>query len=303
MPLGLGTTMASSDNVSTAVQKNLAPADLFLNTYSGASVAYSFRKLDNSYSGNCIRVVNDSSVALDIGFDGSGYLDTSAIATHCGSGNGKISLWYDQSGNSRNALAAKSDNQPLIFSSGSMVEVNNKAAALFDGGDRMVTGAFQAHTGSFYAVGVVQTPSSIGNENIFTQDDAQGTPQVRTAQYLRTASSTSSGRVVVFNTSGSNFADPSTSVSTSDQVMLSSYATSGGVIESFDNSATNGTSSYTGTLATNNQVAAIGSNTGSVSPGAFFNGHIQEIVLWDGDQGSTTRSNIERDVNGYYIIF
>ena len=207
--LGLGTSILSSDISATAVQKNLGPADLFLNTYSGASAAYSFRKLDNSYSGNCIRVVNDSGVSLDIGFDGSGYLDTSAIATHCGSGNGKISIWYDQSGNSRIALALSAANQPLIFSSGSMVEVNNKAAALFDGGDRMVTTAFQAHTGSFYAMCVVQTPSSIGNENIFSQDDAQGTPQVRTAQYLRTASSTSSGRVVVFNTSGSNFADPS----------------------------------------------------------------------------------------------
>lgn len=301
--LGLGTSVLSSDISATAVQKNLGPADLFLNTYSGASAAYSFRKVNKDYTGNCIRVKNDSNVALDIGFDSSGYLDTAAIATHCGSGDGKISIWYDQSGNSRDASAVFGTKQPLIFSSGSIIEVNNKAAALFDGGDRLTTTAFQAHTGSFYAMCVVQTPSSIGNENIFAQDDAQSTPQVRTAQYLRTASSTSSGRVVVFNTSGSNFADPSTSISTSSQVMLSSYATSGGVIESFDNSATNGTASYTGTLATNSQIAAIGSNTGSVTPGAYFNGHIQEIILWDGDQGSTTRSNIERDVNGYYIIF
>ena len=81
------------------------PAALLLDTYTGASLAYSFRHLNSSYTGNCIRVQNDSAVNLDIGFSG-GYLDTSALSTHCGSGGGKITIWYDQSGNGVDATQA-----------------------------------------------------------------------------------------------------------------------------------------------------------------------------------------------------
>ncbi|MGA0984023.1 MAG: aminotransferase class I/II-fold pyridoxal phosphate-dependent enzyme, partial [Burkholderiaceae bacterium] len=47
-----------------------------------------------------ILVVHDLAYA-DIGFDGSGELDTTALAAHCGSNDGFVSKWYDQSGNSR----------------------------------------------------------------------------------------------------------------------------------------------------------------------------------------------------------
>lgn len=65
-----------------------------------AVAALGFKKLRNAYTGDCIKVRRESDNAtLDIGFDANGDLDTAAIATFCGSSQGTIQVWYDQSGN------------------------------------------------------------------------------------------------------------------------------------------------------------------------------------------------------------
>lgn len=62
--------------------------------------AQSFRKLISSYSGPCIQVRRLSdNTTQDIGFDGNGNLDTSAISSFCGASVGTVAKWYDQSGN------------------------------------------------------------------------------------------------------------------------------------------------------------------------------------------------------------
>ena len=275
----------------------------FLDTYSGSSLAFSFRQLSGSAT-NCIEVTNDSGIAQDIGFS-SGYLDTSAISTHCGSGSGRISKWYDQSGNNRHSSQTSTSQMPLIFQSGIMLNVNVKASARFDGGDRLVIASNTVHTGSFYGTSVIMTSSSIPNGSILNQDDSYNVPstnRVRIAQYLRTGSANGgTARIVVFNTSGSNFADNTASIGTNTQMQISSYATSSGTIEVFVNSSSNGSSSYTGTLKTGSHELAIGSNVHGSTPGSYFNGSIQEVILWDGDQ-SSDRSSIESDIDTYYSI-
>lgn len=273
--------------------------DRILDTYTGASMAYSFRKLSSSYSGYCIKVQNDSAVDLDIGFSG-GYLDTAAIAAHCGSGDGKISVWYDQSGNGINATQSSASSMPTIYSSGSLNQVNSKAAASFDGGDLLWSSSTtQVHNGSWYATSVVKTPSSIGNEQILCQDDSNTGDRI--AQYLRTGSSTTSARTVVFNTSLSSFADNTASISTSTQMQISAYATSSGAFEATVNSSGNGSSSYTGTLNTGSYYFSIGASTRVSLPIAYWSGNMQEIIFWDGDQ-SSSRSSIESEIDTYYSI-
>jgi hypothetical protein len=70
---------------------------------SGAA-AYSLRKLRTAYTGNAIRVRRSSdSAETNIGFGSDGNLNTTALLAHCGSGDGFVTTWYDQSGNGRNA--------------------------------------------------------------------------------------------------------------------------------------------------------------------------------------------------------
>ena len=276
-----------------------AAATFLLDTFSGATLAFSFRQLKSGVS-NCIDVVNSSGSTATIGFS-SGYLDMDALDAHCGVGSGTISRWYDQSGNNRHANQGTSSKRPTIYSSGSRVVVNSKMAASFDGNDRLVISAAQVHTGSFYANCTIRTGSTVANSSILNQDDAFPSTRVRIAQYLRTAASGTTARVVVFNTAVQNFADNSPALTANTQIQISAYATATGTIEAFDNGTTNGSSSYTGTLKTGSHELAIGSSVHGSSPSAFFTGHIQEVILFDGDQ-PTNRSSIETDVDTFYSI-
>jgi hypothetical protein len=92
-----------------------------LDSYPGAAVAYSLRKLRTAYSGNCIRVRRSSdSTEQDIGFAPNGLLDATSLLSFVGAGDGFITTWYDQVG-SNNATSATTTQQPLIVSSGGLV--------------------------------------------------------------------------------------------------------------------------------------------------------------------------------------
>ena len=110
----------SSDEVEPSV-------DLLLDTFGTDNIlAYSVRKLRTAYTGDCMRVRNGSSVELDIGFDSSGNLDESALLTHCGSGDGFVVKWYDQSGNGGDIENSTTAEQPQIVSSGAVLKSNGK---------------------------------------------------------------------------------------------------------------------------------------------------------------------------------
>jgi hypothetical protein len=108
-------------------------ASYLLDTYSGAAAAYSLRKLRNSYTGSAIRVRRSSdNTSQDIGFDANGNLDTASMLSFVGSGNGYISIWYDQSGSSPNGTQETSSYQPKIVNSGSLVTDGGKPSVLFN---------------------------------------------------------------------------------------------------------------------------------------------------------------------------
>ena len=99
-----------------------------LDSYSGAGVAYSVRKLDKDYAGYCMRIkrLSDNST-LDIGFDSNGDLDESAITTFCaGSVDATVTIWYDQSGNGYDLTPNVGNNTLLICDNGVVLEKNSR---------------------------------------------------------------------------------------------------------------------------------------------------------------------------------
>lgn len=93
-----------------------------LDFFPNAATAYSLRRLRFSYTGSAIRVRRSSdNTEQDIGFDIAGGLDTTSITSFCGSGNGFVTTWYDQSGNGRNITQTTASNQPRIVTSGSII--------------------------------------------------------------------------------------------------------------------------------------------------------------------------------------
>jgi len=119
--LGLGGVMTSTKN---------PPPSLLLDTYSGAAAAYSLRKLRSAYTGAAVRVRRSSDNAeTDIGFVNN-ELDTATLLTFCGANTGYVPVWYDQSGNARNASQTTALNQPVIIQSGVLVTDGGKVAVI-----------------------------------------------------------------------------------------------------------------------------------------------------------------------------
>jgi hypothetical protein len=119
-----------------------------LDTYPNAAAAYSVRKLRIAYTGSAIRVRRSSdNTETDIGFSGAN-LDTSALTSFCGSSNGFVTTWYDQSGNSRNATQTTAANQPQIVSSGSVLNnINGLPTIQFDGiNDNLTSSSFTSQS-------------------------------------------------------------------------------------------------------------------------------------------------------------
>lgn len=94
---------------------------------------HSLRLYSDLYTGSAIRVrrsVDDEQ--LDIGFVNSA-LDTTSIISHCGTGSGYVSIWYDQSGNNYIATQSITTQQPAIMITGSICLQNFQPTIRFDG--------------------------------------------------------------------------------------------------------------------------------------------------------------------------
>jgi len=160
------------------VRTTTAPSsDLLLDTYTGAAAAYSVRKLDKDYTGYAIRVREDSGdTEADIGFDSNGDLDTAAIATHCGSANGYVVTWYDQSGNSNNATQSTAGSQPQIYNGTAVITENGKPALNFTS-DYLDTNDISISAGGTFSTFHVEKKNSASSIGFFMgKNTSAGSP-------------------------------------------------------------------------------------------------------------------------------
>lgn len=89
----------------------------------------------SAHGGPCLRVrrSNDGDEA-DIGFAGSGALDTGTLLAFAGAASAYATRWYDQSGNGRDAVQATAALQPRIVNAGVLdVGPNGRPCLVFSG--------------------------------------------------------------------------------------------------------------------------------------------------------------------------
>jgi len=270
--LGLGTSVNRGGFVSGAAAAKL------LDTYSSAAAAYSLRQLSDSYSGNAVKVRRASDdTELDIGFS-SGELDTSALATHCGSSNGFVVTWYDQSGNSNNATQSTAANQPKIYDATAERHIteNGKPAIEFDGGNDglnispAILASSQKYTFTVHAVDSGDTVWSIFCEAVSTD-------------VVPLAQSGSGGGIVFGYTLNSLHKDGGSAFSGTRNDLYSAYTSAGQALTTIDFSGDG-----IGVLFQRNSF--------------LMTGTAQEIVIYGSDQ-SSNRTAIEAEINTFYSIF
>ena len=142
-----------SNKADVARAKAVPPVGKLVST--GDSYAmYGLRKVKDDYTGNCIEVRRGSDDApANIGFDAHGNLDEAALLTHCGSNDGFIKTWYDQSGGTSFDLAQSgSGKQPKIVNSGSILRANGRPIMTFDGGNDLVKRSIGTDDGSPHSI-------------------------------------------------------------------------------------------------------------------------------------------------------
>ncbi|MFN8777056.1 MAG: arabinofuranosidase catalytic domain-containing protein, partial [Flavobacteriales bacterium] len=134
-----------------------------LSTTQTAQAAYSVRRIASAYSGPAMRVRRSSDNATqDIGFTASGDLDQAALLSFVGSNDGFVTVWYDQSGNMRNATQTNTTQQPRIVSAGVIDLANTRPTLSLLGNQNMVTSLTNAQaTGA----GITATFSAVFRTN------------------------------------------------------------------------------------------------------------------------------------------
>jgi hypothetical protein len=254
---------------------------LLLDRYPGAAAAYSLRKLSVNYNGPAIRVRRSNDNAeQDIGFSGNGDFNESALVSFVGANSGFVSVWYDQSGNSRNATRLVADDQPRIVNAGTVKRTNGKVSIEGDNTDYLET----ASNFSF------QQLHSVGKINSYTTINyIVGSATVGIWYGGSSATAQGLGGFDGTNTRGITGEDLNQHLGWHSMRGLILYVAKDGTAET-----------NTGTFAASLSINRLFGR--AVLGGTFFQGDIQELIFYNYDN-SSNRTTIESDINSYYKIY
>lgn len=255
-------------------------------TYEGASVGYSLRKL-SSTADFAIRVRRDSDNAtLDIGFVGED-LDTVSLLAFVGSDSCFVTIWYDQSGNGNHARMTSASNQPRIVNAG-VLEVKNGLPAVrsvFASSNYMQLDSTITEIDNTKIV--VGARVSGGNLNTFGSTPVNG---VNKSALMRFAGS-------LFYINDGSFINASDPVNNDNQTLMTGYHTSSNSYLRKDGALISSSPSALTTENTINEIMAYISDNGYYSD-AYF----QEIIHYPTSK-YTDATGIENNINTYYGIY
>lgn len=263
-----------------------------LDTYPNAAAAYSVRRLSSTYEGALIRVREDSGdTEADIGFDANGNLDTAALLSHCGANNGYVVTWYDQSGNSNNAIQESAANQPEIVTAGAINSENGNPCLTLNGSSMnldLPAGLLpftNQENNSCYAITKANNNSTRERVVFFGSG---------TSTRMNLAYDNRLNGVTYVNSTGFSNGVFTTTIKRGFQFML--FADKSGTTQELFSNTTS--------IGSNSKGNDVDVANGSLFAGdtiQFFNGTCQEVVLFNESYKSQI-SGIFNNVNEYYTL-
>ena len=270
---------------------------LLLDEYPNAAAAYSLRRVNSRYTGPLIRVRRDSTGqdAQDIGSIGEA-LDTVALKAFVRNNSGYVTTWYDQSGNARNATQTTAANQPRIVNVGVIDIKNGKPSIRFLGSGKGFLSYKFAAPNTNWAYYVTIAMDNVASNNVIWGIDGAGYQQNGMYNYTGGYSLNSTGVNADFSTG--SFSNNILFLKLSQYLSNNTgYFSDNGVLSSTTSRLVGGVP-YT-----------VGNRTnfilGDYPPDNInygFIGNMSEFIVYPSDQ-TTTRTQIERNINSYYAIY
>jgi hypothetical protein len=283
---------------------------LLLDSYSSnLAGVYSVRKLLAGYAGSCLRVRRSSdSTEQDIGWS-SNALDLSALASFVGSSTGYVVRWYDQSAFARHLDTVDSDATAPTIRASSTTEVNTKGlprAKFLSSSMQRIYRTSTFNISSFVAAGGANTcllVCNVTSDGTNTQTPiSHGNSSVNPRFLMHVPYTTDilydHGNNGNLRVSVTNPADIYTLDTNIFGFRARSAATSEETIRQQGTSLVSTT--FSGSYTDSAKRFSLGANYGGTynSP---FNGHIQEVIIWNADIGASALAAIEADATAYYI--
>lgn len=128
---------ATTTSMPSLVSNSIYTHTQILNDLPVPKAAYSLRKLINTYNGPALNVRRNDNSTQDIGFLSNGELDENSLLAFVGSGNGFVTIWYDQSGNAKHGIISNGTDQPLIVANGIVCKHQSQPAIRFYSSDKI----------------------------------------------------------------------------------------------------------------------------------------------------------------------
>lgn len=268
-----------------ASSRSSAPsAALLLDTYTGAAAAYSVRKLRSAYTGYCMQIRRSSDSAyLDVGFNGSGLVDTTAITSFVGSNSAIVYKWYDQTGNGRDAISSLSEPTPKIVVSGVLQTLESLPTIKFVQVSGCGFRTLYNLVSPFSIIGVLAQDAGFNlSSRIFSADNTQN---FITIGRVNVTSIYTDGDVVNF---------PSKILSQTYLISFMRQSTSNYVYQ-------NGTI-VPNTSTRSNNWGAFSINSGLGQANEPVDCRVSEVILYPNNQVSNI-TGINSNINSYYTIY
>ena len=203
--------------------------------------------------------------------------------------NGFVETWYDQSGNSNDVTQATAGSQPKIVNAGSLVTVGGRASFKFDGSSDFLeretyTQGSLSQPNTFFSVAELD---AYADENRKVYDG-----HVSTARNMLQLNTAGNGQFAHF---------AGTVAATGEDADADRHLFTSLINGASSDLRIDGTSKTTANTASQAMTGiVIGAN--NVPTSNFWDGDIQEIIIYNSNQSSTTTA-VETNINSHYSIF
>jgi hypothetical protein len=228
---------------------------------------------------------------MDIGFTAQGDLDTTSLKSFIGANSAYVTVWYDQSGNAKNATQTSEQNQPRI--------INNGLLDLY--GERP---SIAALGNNYFNLPNATVP--VGNSNYTINFPMRVTGDPGSFGIIGSGDYGAGNRVNAIRTEGNgqmmnywwgnDLYSPVLPLKNSNRIMT----------YQFDN--TSGRKFYdAGSLINENSNTSIDNTANNntifkTNGGEYFTGNIPELILFSSSLAAINRENLESSQGAYYAV-